>query len=553
MPYRFNISLSVLNHLWRNLYRNFITVLWEAVSNAWDADANNVWISISPENWSFLIKDDGIWMDEDDFQNKFLKVWHSKRNISWRSSWWRPYIGRKGIWKLALLSCADRITIITKKTWNNIISWEINNEQLEEAITEENSSYELEDIQECNITWNLNNLEHGTLLLFQWLKDEIHNSLPYLKKMIALYFRFSLIDSNFKIHLNDEEISFSDLNDLSRSTQFLWKINTPTDTYLEQLDPKNTRDISSSMRIKGFIASVNKPTDLRIYGTWEKTSLDLFVNGRLREKNILKHISTARITESYLYGQIHFDCLDAEGSSDAFTTSREWIIESNSLFRDLLTELQTIINQEIFPQRDEWRRDLNEDWDEEDTRVSKKQRKARSLFNEVASAYKQQRENNNEENRNWTNIPLDEWINQLSKEADFNIPSYVECFLSENLLRKYIRYKQINISENSRNKSNEWKAKENNNKINGNIPITIRQTEDELSYLDMDHLCNNVTPRQNEIWTNQNFSGLQVEWKTYKPLRDAVGHTALLTEEAKRRLTTIYDSIKAKINILLNE
>ena len=553
MPYRFNISLSVLNHLWRNLYRNFITVLWEAVSNAWDADANNVWISISPENWSFLIKDDGIWMDEDDFQNKFLKVWHSKRNISWRSFWWRPYIGRKGIWKLALLSCADRITIITKKTWNNIISWEINNEQLEEAITEENSSYELEDIQECNITWNLNNLEHGTLLLFQWLKDEIHNSLPYLKKMIALYFRFSLIDSNFKIHLNDEEISFSDLNDLSRSTQFLWKINTPTDTYLEQLDPKNTRDISSSMRIKGFIASVNKPTDLRIYGTWEKTSLDLFVNGRLREKNILKHISTARITESYLYGQIHFDCLDAEGSSDAFTTSREWIIESNSLFRDLLTELQTIINQEIFPQRDEWRRDLNEDWDEEDTRVSKKQRKARSLFNEVASAYKQQRENNNEENGNWTNIPLDEWINQLSKEADFNIPSYVECFLSENLLRKYIRYKQINISENSRNKSNEWKAKENNNKINGNIPITIRQTEDELSYLDMDHLCNNVTPRQNEIWTNQNFSGLQVEWKTYKPLRDAVGHTALLTEEAKRRLTTIYDSIKAKINILLNE
>ena len=33
--YTFNISLSILNHLGRNLYRSFITVLGEAISNAW--------------------------------------------------------------------------------------------------------------------------------------------------------------------------------------------------------------------------------------------------------------------------------------------------------------------------------------------------------------------------------------------------------------------------------------------------------------------------------------------------------------------------------------
>ncbi len=35
--FTFEISLSVLNHLGRNLYRNFVTVLAEAISNAWDA------------------------------------------------------------------------------------------------------------------------------------------------------------------------------------------------------------------------------------------------------------------------------------------------------------------------------------------------------------------------------------------------------------------------------------------------------------------------------------------------------------------------------------
>jgi len=37
--FNFNISLSVLNHLGRNLYRNIVTVIGEAISNSWDADA----------------------------------------------------------------------------------------------------------------------------------------------------------------------------------------------------------------------------------------------------------------------------------------------------------------------------------------------------------------------------------------------------------------------------------------------------------------------------------------------------------------------------------
>jgi HSP90 family molecular chaperone len=77
--FRFEISLSVLNHLGRNLYRNFITVLGEAISNAWDADANNVWINIDRESSLFSIKDDGIGMDVEDFQSKFLKIGYSKR------------------------------------------------------------------------------------------------------------------------------------------------------------------------------------------------------------------------------------------------------------------------------------------------------------------------------------------------------------------------------------------------------------------------------------------------------------------------------------------
>src|SRR5271163_4231720 len=112
-PFTFEISLSVLNHLGRSLYRSFATVLGEAISNSWDADAKNVHIVLNREKNSFLIQDDGIGMTANDFQAKFLKIGYSKRRDGSKSSpSGRPFIGRKGIGKLALLSCADRITII---------------------------------------------------------------------------------------------------------------------------------------------------------------------------------------------------------------------------------------------------------------------------------------------------------------------------------------------------------------------------------------------------------------------------------------------------------
>src|SRR5205814_1869316 len=91
-------ALSVLDHLGRHLYRSFATVLGEAISNAWDADARNVWIYLDADQNGFWIKDDGIGMTADDFQKKFLKIGYSKRkggkHVSKKG---RPFIGRKGI------------------------------------------------------------------------------------------------------------------------------------------------------------------------------------------------------------------------------------------------------------------------------------------------------------------------------------------------------------------------------------------------------------------------------------------------------------------------
>jgi len=180
--FTFEISLSVLNHLGRNLYRSFMTVIGEAISNAWDADAENVWIYINKEDNSFIIKDDGIGMTADDFQNKFLKIGYSKRRKGKCSPQKkRPYIGRKGIGKLALLSCADRIAIISKKHGGKYIGGVIDNSGLDQAITEDLTPKEYPLGK-----WNPNifspyttDHDQGTIVYFENTKDGIKHSLTF--------------------------------------------------------------------------------------------------------------------------------------------------------------------------------------------------------------------------------------------------------------------------------------------------------------------------------------------------------------------------------------
>ena len=182
--YTFEISLTVLDHLWRNLYRSFITVLGEAISNSWDANAKKVEIFIDKEAWNFLIKDDWDWMKDDDFRKKFLKIWYSKREEFWEvSREWRPFIGRKWIWKLALLSCANKISIWTKHKDGSFTWWVIDNGRLDKAISQNKSTweYELEDLKPEIFGDKIDGFLKWTIIKFEWVKDWINNSEDYLK------------------------------------------------------------------------------------------------------------------------------------------------------------------------------------------------------------------------------------------------------------------------------------------------------------------------------------------------------------------------------------
>ncbi|GAH80561.1 unnamed protein product [marine sediment metagenome] len=139
---------------------------------------------------------------------------------------------------------------------------------------------------------------------------------------------------------------------------------------------------------------------------------------------------------------------------------------------------------------------------------------------------------------------VDGWVDVLSGDAVYNFASYADCFISENLIRKYIQEESVRLSPEAQRDIKEWKKREKQNKRAGNININLRQGGD-VSYLDMPGLANlaDKSRRQNSLHNDA---------KQYRPIRDALMHTTLLTDEAKRKLTTVYDNIKGRVMRLLS-
>ena len=544
--FNFEISLSVLNHLGRNLYRNFITVLGEAISNAWDADAKNVWIEIDRDQHKFSIKDDGIGMDANDFQSKFLKIGYSKRaSGAMKTKSNRPFIGAKGIGKLALLSCAKSISVFTKKSGAAYVGGVIDNTGLDQAIKSDLTpdKYPLEAIDVESIHGLTKGHKRGTIICFEKTKDQIKNSIAHIKKLIALNFHFSLIDKDFSIYVNNEKVSFDDINDLIDATEFVWLINNLDDDFVEKLKSLKHKKIKliTALDVKGFIASVKKPRHLKITGTEERATIDLFVNGRLREKNIIKHIPTQRIIESYIYGQIHFDSMDVLGK-DPFTSSREGIVEGDENFQSLLDYLKRDALPKIFDSWDELRLERGEEGDQENKRKTKKERNARDLYSATKEEYKPDADSPQRDQ-------VEEWLNALRDDAEFNLASYSDCFLSENLIRKYIESNKIKLKGGVKSEANQWRERESEKRGKANLSFDIRKDDSDISYLGMDALAVTVEGTK----ASAGKQSLCDDAIAYAPVRNVVGHTGSITDIGKAHLNLKYENIKARLKTLISK
>ena len=306
--YKMTIGLSVLEHLGIGLYSNVPAVLSEVVANAWDADAENVCISIDPNRREIVISDDGSGMTVSDINEKYLKVGYKKResepNQGITPKFGRPPMGRKGIGKLSLFSIAETIEIHTVKDGEKN-AFRMSSQDIQKIASQTGEDYHPEPLGS-----DLVQIERGTSIKLTDLKKRINRADEFLRKRLAR--RFSIIGrDDFNVSIDGESISPKD-RDYYKHIQFLWYFGEENkNEEIKKLCSNAKRSVSiceivdqeKGYQISGWIGTVESTVKKRKQIDEDTNSIVIFANGKLVHEDIFKDMKEGGVWTNIHYGR----------------------------------------------------------------------------------------------------------------------------------------------------------------------------------------------------------------------------------------------------------
>jgi len=350
-PYKLKLDLRVLDHLGIKLYSNAAAVLSEAVANAWDADAGAVTVTIDPSQ--ITIEDDGVGMGLTQINDRFLSVGYDKRaEEGERSAKGRPFMGRKGIGKLALFSIANKIQIHTRRG-DEKHAFEMTTPDVRQAIQD------ARDYFPVPITFA--GPEKGTRIVLHDLKKKrTAATIPSLRKRIAR--RFSVIGhkgqdgDGFVVTINGKPVGPDDREDL-RAVEFLWEFGeqridgSHCPKLIERFVlPAQSIPDHPTWTVRGWLGAADQPKQLKHDEAGSLNGIVVIARGRLIQENILDKLNFSRILVSYLTGQIEADFLDLEGEEDIATSDRQRVVEDDERY----VALTTFLRDTLVSIQDKW-------------------------------------------------------------------------------------------------------------------------------------------------------------------------------------------------------
>ena len=368
--YYVDFGPELLQLLGPNLYTNIYYVLGEIIANAYDADAENVYIIYNPTKNSIIIEDDGNGMSYNEINNKFLPIGVKTRTNNDNSLTpikKRKKMGRKGIGKLAALSVSDYIKIISQKDGEKsgcILSLDISKKN-------ENGKYELPSIDESKIEFiHISNNKSGSAIIMENSRYKLHDNIQSARRNISLIFPFAC--KEFKIHIEntltnqtvtiDDSISdiirlsdslitfsnesskyydyFNSFHDLFDTDRYYKKIreslnleelpdkkalNKKLPSIIKQIELTNNDGVSGAYNlvIEGWISTYASTRDKKKDTDFPPNHISIISNDKLGQFDILPDISTDRMQEAYVVGQFYVDLLENTDLPDIAASNRQ--------------------------------------------------------------------------------------------------------------------------------------------------------------------------------------------------------------------------------------
>ena len=293
---------GVITHLGSQMYGHAEDIIAEYVANAWDADAQNVWVDVSLDpnrtNNTISVKDDGSGMSFNECNEKFLWIGRPRRKKEgdFTDRLHRPLMARKGVGKLAGFGMANVVEVKTVK--NNILThFRMNHDKIREM------SGSLQDYEpELLSAFGTPTDEiDGTSITLRELRSRPVKIEQFRKKMSR---RFGVFSDTFRVWINGVELKKEDLD---------YQFRFPEQGGCNE-------DEVEGKRIRWWFGFTEKPIKDEV-----GRGVSVIARGRLAQEPFFFGLSGGtgqQLGLQYLVGEVYADYLDEFPDDDLIITGR---------------------------------------------------------------------------------------------------------------------------------------------------------------------------------------------------------------------------------------
>ncbi len=373
-----------------NMYSSVAKCLAEFVANSYDADARNVYITMDfnaideakaavrkkareekskglrddtsaiydplPFNVTIEIRDDGHGMSAREIQDYYMAITRNRREDetgkltkTHTESGERRVMGRKGVGKLAGFGAAEHIKVTSKRgnqSYSTTFEMDYGSIKGEKDLTEPKFEAVYDEI---------NNDEQYTIVTLSQLRcDSMKSSEKTITDTLSR--TFSILDKNFKVFLNKEEVEEEEID---------WEFTYPVDTTYDKMasetviidedEPDNNYDIKYIVRFRA------RPND---HGATEeerkrrrslpasRRGARIYTHGRLAHGPSLLNLHSGVHNfhaQDYMECIVIADAID-EFRHDCIVTSREGLHSDNPIVGALFSKVTGIMKEALYEQ-----------------------------------------------------------------------------------------------------------------------------------------------------------------------------------------------------------
>ncbi|HYC79073.1 MAG TPA: ATP-binding protein [Planctomycetota bacterium] len=323
-PFEIRFDPGTIKHLGVQMYSTLPPVIGELVSNAWDADASHVDVTIPTTTVTdaseIVVEDDGGGMTDDAVRNAYLVVGRDRRaaeGTDLTASRRRPIMGRKGIGKFSAFGIAQEIEVETVHA-GAVSRFVLKYDEIEAA----RGRVEIPPLPPSGT------LIRGTRITLRKIKRYRTQpvNLDILRRGLAR--RFSIIGAKYSFEVRTNGVAITALErDLTRlldkgpgGAPMLW-------TFKEEVKP------GSGWIVEGWIGALNRTTPIE---DGIQRGIAIFARGKLvQEPFVFDATVGQQFALSYLVGEVHAEFVDTEVDTIATSrTSLVWDVEANALLKE---------------------------------------------------------------------------------------------------------------------------------------------------------------------------------------------------------------------------